>query len=192
MTNRKLILASASPRRKELLARLTKHFEIMVCSDEEHSDADVPCFRVMELAEHKAKAVAARIPDSALVIGADTLVVLHDTVLGKPSDAADAVRMLTALQGNTHQVFTGVALVDTDSGSCTSFYEATSVRMTALSAEEIENYVRTGEPLDKAGAYAVQGIASKFIESISGNYDNVVGLPLCALRKNLRKEGFTV
>lgn len=192
MTDRKLILASASPRRRELLKRLTDEFEIMVCNDEEHSDADVPCYRVMELAAHKARAIASRLSEPALVIGSDTLVVLDGQVLGKPADEAEAEAMLMRLQGRTHHVVTGVALVDTQTGQCDSFYEETAVRMASLAREEIQAYIQTGEPLDKAGAYAVQGIASKFIESVSGNYDSVVGLPTCILRQKLRQEGFTV
>ena len=112
MKEKKLILASASPRRRELLERLTKKFEIQVCHDEEHSDADAPSIRVMELAEHKAKAVGKMVSEPALVIGSDTIVVLGTEVLGKPKDEKDAVRMLTELSGNTHSVYTGVSLYD--------------------------------------------------------------------------------
>ena len=193
MTNRKLILASASPRRKELLARLTKHFEIMVCSDEEHSDADVPCFRVMELAEHKAKAVAARIPDSALVIGADTVVAYGDEILGKPKDEADAGRMLTLLQGNTHSVYTGITLVFIDKSGRTGeycFFEKTDVTMYPMDEDEINRYIATGEPMDKAGSYGIQGRCAIYIKQIEGDYNNVVGLPVARLYQELRRVGY--
>lgn len=192
MTQKKLILASASPRRRELLSRLTDDFEIIVCKDEEHSEEGAPHLYVMDLAAHKAAAVAAMTREPALVIGSDTVVVLDGKILGKPSDPQEAVEMLGQLAGRTHHVLTGVALYDTTDGHCTRFYEETSVTMDSVSEKEIQEYVKTGEPMDKAGAYAIQGIASKFIISLSGNYDNVVGLPICGLRRKLIEEGFTV
>lgn len=193
MKEKKLILASASPRRRELLERLTKKFEIQVCHDEEHSDADAPSIRVMELAEHKAKVVGKMVSEPALVIGSDTIVVLGTEVLGKPKDEEDAARMLTELSGNTHSVYTGVSLYDTETGMCDTFYEETKVHMIPLTEEEIRSYVATREPMDKAGAYGIQqGLSSAFVSGISGDYYTVVGLPLCALRLKLKEQGFTL
>ena len=192
MSQKQLILASASPRRKELLTRLTDQFHIMVCEDAEYSSETLPHLYVMELAKHKACAVGKHLTSPSLVIGADTIVVQGDLILGKPKDKEDAVSMLLSLQGKTHHVLTGLALLDTETAIIKTYYEKTAVTMVSLTEDEIRTYVDTKEPMDKAGSYAVQGIASKFIKSIEGNYDNVVGLPLCLLRKKLREEGFTV
>jgi septum formation protein len=174
-----LILASASPRRRELLAQAGFSFEVV--------PADVPEVRklgedpirfVTRLAREKAEAVAASrsITPDTIVLGADTIVVVDEEVLGKPQDAADAARMLRLLSGQTHQVITGVCLAKGRERQRAA--EVTFVRFATLSDEEIDAYVATGEPLDKAGAYAIQGRAGRWVPRIHGCYFNVVGLPL--------------
>ena len=188
---KKLILASASPRRRELLARLTADYTIMICHDEEHSDAEAPFLRVQELAAHKARAIAAQLPakEKAVIIGSDTLVALGHQIYGKPADADDACRMLRELSGKTHHVHTGVCLIDTETGEEDRFTVSTAVTFADLSEEDIRRYVATGDPLDKAGAYAAQGLFSPYVEKIEGNFDAVVGLPMCELRKHLKNHG---
>ncbi len=188
---KKLILASASPRRRELLARLTADYTIMICHDEEHSDAEAPFLRVQELAAHKARAIAAQLPakEKAVIIGSDTLVAMGHRIYGKPSDADDACRMLRELSGKTHHVHTGVCLIDTETGEEDRFTVSTAVTFADLSEEDIRRYVATGDPLDKAGAYAAQGLFSPYVEKIDGNFDAVVGLPMCELRKHLKNHG---
>ena len=184
----RLILASASPRRRELLAQAGYEFEVRAAHlNEDLRPGEDPIAYVTRLAREKAEAVLRQIvaepePDSAalVVLGADTTVTLDNHILAKPEDEADARRMLTLLSGRTHRVITGVA-VATGSGSeirCQAAAEVTAVRFLTLSAEEIAAYVATGEPMDKAGAYAIQGRAAKWIPRIEGDYFNVVGLPL--------------
>ena len=141
------------------------------------------------LAVEKAKSVAVGLA-SGLVIGADTIVVYRRQILGKPAGAAEAAEMLQKLQGDTHEVFTGIALVDASSGKCATSHERTEVLFRPLEAEEIRRYVATGEPLDKAGAYGAQGIGAAFVEHINGSYTNVVGLPLSRLTLMLRDFGY--
>ena len=173
-----LILASASPRRRELLSQASFVFEVHPAhiSEDPLTDED-PIAYVVRLAREKAQVVfdELRNPD-AIVLGADTTVTLDGQILGKPEDAADAARMLRLLSGHTHQVITGVALVTTKGVEVAA--EVTGVRFLALSDEEIAAYVATGEPMDKAGAYAIQGRAARWIPRIEGCYFNVVGLPL--------------
>jgi septum formation protein len=174
----RLILASASPRRGDLLNRLGFLFETIPSGVSEALDAPLPPEQhVLEIALRKARSVASRTSD-AIVIAADSVVVVQNTILEKPRDAGHAVAMLTMLSGETHQVFTGLVLVNTLTGRTHSDVAVTQVKMRDLSAEEIDRYVATGDPLDKAGAYAVQGLSAVFIESISGCFYNVVGLPL--------------
>jgi septum formation protein len=180
----RLILASASPRRRELLAAASVVVDVdPVGVDESRLDAETPAVYVERVARLKADAGAARQP-GAVVIGADTAVVLGDEVFGKPRDTADAAAMLRRLSGRTHEVLTGVALVSPTSRR--SFVERTAVVMRALSDQEIEQYVASGEPLDKAGAYAIQGGAASFIVEIRGSYSNVVGLPVERLLDEIR------
>ena len=187
---KKLILASASPRRRELLSRLTGDYTVMNCHDEEHSDAEAPFLRVQELAAHKARAIAAQLgPEPAVIIGSDTLVALGNEVYGKPADPADACRMLRELSGKTHHVHTGVCQIDTETGEEDRLTVSTGVTIAEHSEEDIRRYVATGDPLDKAGAYAAQGLFSPYVESIEGNFDAVVGLPMCELRKHLKNHG---
>lgn len=174
----KLILASGSPRRREILSLFGKPFEVTASDIEEPINAsDPPEVTVMALALEKALDVAARSPEGALVIGADTLVYC-DGYMGKPVDAADAEVMLSRLQGRQHEVYTGIAIVRAGTDEKVTDSVRTYVRMKSLSAAEIRRYIATGEPMDKAGAYAVQGQGSLLVEGIDGDFFNVVGLPI--------------
>ena len=184
----KIILASASPRRRELLEMLrVTDLEIIPARGEEQPHPELaPDALVRELSRCKAAEVAERCaaPED-LVIGADTIVVLDGRVLGKPRDAAEARRMLSALSGRAHTVFTGVTVMR--GGAVLSHAERTEVHFRPLSEAEIEAYIATGEPMDKAGAYGAQGYASLFVERLEGDFFNVMGLPLCALGKLLKR-----
>lgn len=182
-----IILASASPRREQLLAQIGCEFHVIPSSVEENNEAPLsPAALVKAHAGAKATEVAGKAPED-IVIGADTIVVLDDIVYGKPKDAADACRMLGELSGRTHSVWTGIAVVR--AGVCMSEAVETRVSIAAITPQEIMRYVATGEPLDKAGAYAVQGHGAVFVERIDGCYFNVVGLPLNALSRLLTTAG---
>lgn len=171
-----VILASQSPRRRELFALLQIPFDVEVSGEKEIIPEDAcPEQIVMALAEQKAQHVFLRHPNHC-VIGADTIVVLDGHILGKPKTATQAVEYLSALQGKNHHVLTGIC-VKTPHGSLTR-YESTLVRFRPMTIDEITWYVSTGDPMDKAGAYGVQGLACCFIDSVDGNFFNVVGLPL--------------
>jgi septum formation protein len=188
-----LILASASPRRRELLAGLGLRFTVRAADvDETPRAGEPPAGYVLRLAREKAAAVAKTGQEDGLILAADTSVVVDGEILGKPQDGADARRMLRLLSGREHEVLTGVALL-ADRGPETreaSHVEASRVRMAALSEEEIAWYAATGEPRDKAGAYAVQGLGSLFVESLAGNYSNVVGLPIPAVYRLFAALGY--
>ncbi|UMY53738.1 MULTISPECIES: Maf family protein [Paenibacillus] len=192
----RIILASTSPRRKELLAFLRLPFEVVPShADESTPESWTPQQIVETLAARKAEAVmntAAQSKEARLVIGSDTIVVLDGSVLGKPADHADAVRMLTALQGRIHRVYTGVACIHTGTGEMLVRHRQTEVTMKPLSQEQIVAYVNTGEPSDKAGAYGIQGMGATLVESIQGCYFNVVGLPLSLLSDMLSEFGVNV
>src|SRR5437868_2321160 len=176
MLKEKLLLASGSPRRAEILRAVGWSFEALATNiDETMRVGEQAEDAVQRLALGKAEA-AAKLNPSALVLGADTTVVVDSQILEKPKDNADAARMLRLLSGRWHEVLTGVALVRDERRAVA--YERTRVRFGAMSAEEIDWYVKSGEPMDKAGAYAVQGRASLFIEEIQGDYWNIVGLPV--------------
>ncbi len=178
-----LILASASPRRAELLSAAGFEFRVEPAEVDERRLEGEPVERyVVRLAVEKSLAGAARHP-GAVVIGADTAVVVGGEILGKPENDDDAARMLARLSGTSHVVWTGVAL--TRDGRTASAAEQSSVRFGPLTPEEIGWYIATGEPRDKAGAYAVQGLASRFIESVEGSYSNVVGLPIATFYRML-------
>lgn len=183
-----IVLASGSPRRKELLHQMgVDEFEILPARGEECAPAGLnPAQLVEQLALQKAREVAELRPDCA-VIGADTVVALDDEVLGKPGSEERAKEMLRALSGRHHQVYTGVAVVV--DGAVYTHVECTQVEFRALSDEEIDAYVATGEPMDKAGAYGIQGRACTMIRGIRGDYYNVVGLPVCAVHEMLRELG---
>lgn len=173
-----LVLASASPRRRELLAALGLAFTVRAVDlDETPHPGEEPRELVERLAREKAAAQAA---PGELVLAADTVVVVEGVLLGKPRDPADARRMLARIAGREHTVLTGVALEEPGRGRRGVTVEESRVRMAALAPEEIDWYVGTGEPLDKAGSYAVQGLGALFVEAVHGNYTNVVGLPLPA------------
>lgn len=186
---RKIVLASQSPRRKELLSGLLSEFEIIADNSEENIREDASPEEAAEtLALQKAKNVAAVTPDNSIVIGADTIVSINGEIFGKPSDKDDATRMLKVLSGNENIVCTGIAVVDKASGKAASNVVKTSVFFRELTDEEIRRYVETGEPMDKAGGYGVQGLGSLLISGINGDYFNVVGLPLCELAQMLKNE----
>lgn len=183
-----LILASSSPRRKELLENLHLSFDISSSdADESYVPGTPPAEIVMELAERKAKDVAQRFRDS-FVIGADTIVVCDNEVLGKPKDEADATETLNLLSGKTHTVFTGVAIVHGE--KLVRFYEKTDVTFWELTQAEIHAYIKSGEPFDKAGAYGIQGYGSMLVKGISGDYFSVVGLPVSRTIRELRQSGY--
>jgi septum formation protein len=170
------VLASASPRRQELLAAAGYLFTVRTADvDETPVGGETAEAYVARLAEAKARAVLARHPD-ALVLGADTTVVVDGDILAKPADAADAARMLSRLQGRAHEVLTGVALVSARWSRVA--VAATSVWFAPMTAGDIDAYVASGEPMDKAGAYAIQGRAARYVTRIEGSYSNVVGLPV--------------
>ena len=178
-----IILASQSPRRKELLALLGYPFRVQTAPVEETME-DIPIEEaVARLSCRKAAGVCPE--DGQIVIGADTVVVLDGQVLGKPKDACDARQMLRSLSGRTHQVMTGVCLRRAE--QVLTHTEVTQVTFRPLTEKEIEAYVATGEPMDKAGAYGIQGGAARFVEGIVGDYYNVMGLPVCRLGQLLEK-----
>jgi len=184
-----IILASSSPRRRELLASTGIHFEVQASQvPEEHQPGEAPEEYVARLSREKAHAVANHHP-GRWVIAADTTVLLGDQLLEKPASRDDAVRMLGTIAGRTHIVYTGVTLENKSREYRETRVAESEVRMLPLSRQDIEWYVDTGEPMDKAGAYAVQGIGAMFIDSIHGSYTNVVGLPLALLFQMLRKAG---
>jgi septum formation protein len=182
-----LVLASASPRRQELLRNARITFEVQpadIAEDPLPGESAKECAE--RLAREKALAVARQRPHD-FVLGADTVVVVNGQLLGKPSDAADAARMLRLLSGRKHQVITGVYLVVDSQPSVAS--ETTLVTVSEITDQEIAAYVASGEPMDKAGAYAIQGIASRWIPRIEGDYSNVVGLPVALVWRMLRQAG---
>lgn len=189
---KQIILASASPRRKELLAQIGLEFEIIPSQKEENVTTTHPADVVIELSKQKARDIwenqAERQAD-ILVIGADTVVAFENEVLGKPKDFQDAQDMLTKLSGQEHHVYTGVTLIWINEQGKTeeySFYVCTGVAMYRIGRAEIMDYVFSGEPMDKAGAYAIQGLGAKFIKSVRGEYSNVVGLPIGRLYQEMK------
>ena len=197
------ILASASPRREELLKKTGISFEIIPSSIEEKITKTVPSDIVMELAAQKAHAVfrafrpsrtdsrtSEKSSEGLTVIGADTIVVYRGEILGKPADKAEAYDMLSMLADRTHQVYTGVALVISKKGQVhtNTFYESTDVTFCPISREDLHAYIETGDPLDKAGAYGIQGSFAIHVKCIHGDYNNVVGLPVSRLYQELLTE----
>lgn len=209
-----IILASGSPRRKDLLMQAGLEFEVVISEVEESVTKDIPEEVVIELSEQKCRAVTdefiRKTPKSIsdlidvrkggiLVIGADTVVSMDKAILGKPADSKEAFKMLMNLSGKTHEVYTGVSckilqyneytegLIETDSFS---FYSETKVNMYPFNEYEALDYIATGEPMDKAGAYGIQGIGERLVESISGDYNNVVGFPLSRFMKELSEREY--
>ena len=193
---RKLILASASPRRRELLAQIGLEFEVMPAKGEERISGSDPGTIVSMLAERKAGEIFDGLEEGkkegVLVLGADTIVVHRGRILGKPVDEKDAEHMLEGLCKDTHQVYTGVAFCWLEKGKVRkeSFYECTSVEVYPATKEEIVAYVKTGDPMDKAGAYGIQGRFAAYIKKIDGDYNNVVGLPVGRVYQEMKKRGF--
>lgn len=185
----KIILASQSPRRKELLERMgIKDFETISPNVDERAFHGLPPEElVRRLSAEKAAAVAGKVGEDAVVIAADTVVALEGAVLGKPADELDAFKMLSTLSGVRHQVYTGVTVCR--GGEKQTAHEVTDVTFRELSEREIEDYISTGEPMDKAGAYGIQGYGALLIQGISGDYYNVMGLPVCRLSGMLSRFG---
>lgn len=184
----RLVLASKSPRRIELLGMLGVPFAVLApeCGEDARGDAAA---RVQALARRKAGAAASALDEPAWVLGADTLVEKDGAIFGKPRDEADARRMLRELSGGWHNVHTGVALLDGRDGGCVSAIETARVRFAPMSDAAIGRYVESGEPMDKAGAYGIQGGAGAYIAGIEGDWYAVVGLPLCRVRTMLEEAG---
>lgn len=184
-----LILASASPRRKELLAQIGLDFTVMPADVDEQIQWENPVQLVKELARRKAYAVAGRTVQDACILGADTIVVHKGKILGKPADRGEAISMLSMLQGDTHSVFTGVCAVKKESTGMEEivFAEETKVSVCRMELWEMEEYADTSEPMDKAGAYGIQGIFAKYIRCIQGDYNNVVGLPVSRIYQEIIK-----
>lgn len=186
--DKKIVLASASPRRRELLQNMGLDFEIITSDGAEQVfENELPQDTVKRLSSEKALNVAKRAPyDDCIVIGADTVVAIDGKILGKPVDEGDAKRMLTLLSGRTHKVYTGVSVIETISGERVSDYVETEVKFVNLTERQIEKYVSSGEPMDKAGAYGIQDLGAMLVEKINGDYFNVVGLPVSRLAGILR------
>lgn len=196
----RFILASASPRRKELLEQIGMKFEITVSDVDENTSETAPERYVMELSALKAEDVAGKIPvmydargidQDYVVIGSDTVVAINDQILGKPVDEEDAARMLRMLAGNTHQVYTGVTLIIFRDGRIErkTFYEKTDVVFYEMSEEEIREYLSLNESADKAGGYAIQGYCGAYVKEIHGEYASVVGLPIARICHELKLSG---
>lgn len=180
-----IILASASPRRKEILTLADLDFDIIPSNAEEITTKTAPHEVVMELASIKAKDIYERSDKQSMVVGADTVVAYQGQILGKPADEADAKRMLSMLSGQTHEVYTGVCVIE--DGEAKTFYEETKVMFYEIRNEQIDHYIKTGEPMDKAGSYGIQGKAAIFIKGIEGDYYNVVGFPIARFLQEITK-----
>lgn len=188
----KVILASASPRRRELLAQIGMDFKVIISKADENISEPAPEQLVMKLSDIKAMAVYEEhgIEDEAtIILGADTVVAFGGKVLGKPKDTQQAKEMLSMLSDNTHQVFTGVTILYKKQGELKreTFYDKTTVYTYPISDKEIDGYIMTGEPMDKAGSYGIQGIGAKFIKKIDGDYNNVVGLPVSKIYQKIKE-----
>lgn len=180
-----LILASQSPRRKEILQAVIDSFTVQSADVDEQSDENIPEKLVVELAKQKARAVFAK-HQGTIVIGADTVVSIDAQILGKPKDESEALSMLKHLSGKTHTVYTGVCVCYESNEQ--SFFEATKVTMGHFDEDTLSSYIQTGEPMDKAGAYGIQGIGGFLVERIEGDYLNVVGLPLHTLVRRMKEQ----
>lgn len=174
------ILASGSPRRRELLSQIGVDYKVHPSQIEERTSAVLPEEVVLDLSRQKAEDVAQNAPEGMVVLGADTVVALDKTIMGKPGSHEEAYEMIDKLQGRTHQVFTGVTMIyrEKKGNRKLSFVEKTDVTLYAMSQEEIRSYAQSQEPMDKAGAYGIQGGFAKYVSGIHGDYSNVVGLPV--------------
>ncbi|WP_099468022.1 Maf family protein [Konateibacter massiliensis] len=188
-----IVLASSSPRRKELLEKIGVTFIIDPSTCEEVIEDTDPAKVVLSLSNQKAVDVAAR-HENALIIGADTIVAKDNQILGKPKNREDAYRMLKLLEGTAHQAYTGVTVIEKKAGTerIYSFYSATDVTFYSMTDEEIYNYIDSKEPMDKAGAYGIQGKSAIFIKEIKGDYNTIVGLPTALLYQTLASEGINL
>jgi septum formation protein len=190
---KKIILASASPRRCEILRQMGVSFETIVSNVDEQTDASILMeLQVISLALQKAQDVANKISENAIVIGADTLVSINGVILGKPRDTDEAFAFLKLLSGKWHYVYTGIALIDKETGIIKTDYEKTKVKIANITDKHILNYIDSGEPMDKAGAYAIQGKGALLVERIEGCYFNVVGLPVVKLNALLQDFGLSL
>ena len=189
-----IILASKSPRRRELLRQIGVEPEIRPSNIDEQVTSQIPEEVVMELSSQKAEDVAAGAPDGTLIVGADTVVAVDGRILGKPKSHEEAADMIRMIQGRAHQVYTGVTMIrKEETGSRgRSFAEKTDVLVYPMTEEEIKAYAELDEPMDKAGAYGIQGYAALFVEGIEGDFFNVMGLPVCRLGKLLKEVGVTL
>ena len=194
LDKKNLILASSSPRRAQILTREKVKFEIKIpdSSKEENIFSDLkaqnscPATHVLELSRRKAQSVTNEIEDG-IILGADTIVVLEEEILGKPKNKNEALSILKKLSGRMHQVYTGITLINKSTGKMISDYDVTKVKFNRLDEEEILNYIATGEPMDKAGAYGIQGMGSFLVDHIEGSLDNVIGLPTEKLQEMLSR-----
>ena len=188
---RQIILASSSPRRRELLEKAGVHFQVMPSQEEEHIEKKEPAQIVENLSWQKAASVASKTGQDVIVIGSDTLVAYEGRVLGKPRDEEEAVETLKLLQGNTHQVYTGVTVIvrDKEEEITKTFSRRTEVTFYPVDEKEIRAYVATGDPMDKAGSYDIRGDFSVYIKEIYGDYNNVVGLPVSMLFWEMKQLG---
>ncbi|MBR5155330.1 MAG: septum formation inhibitor Maf [Clostridia bacterium] len=187
----RIILASNSPRRKQLLENLGLKFEILPDSTPEPmNDSIRPDEMVMNLAKFKGENILKQLnpKEEAIIIAADTVVAVNDRILGKPKTKEEAFEMLTLLSGKSHSVYTGVYIIENSSKKSANFYEKTEVYFKSLDINEIKDYINIGEPMDKAGSYGIQNFGSLFVEKIHGDYFNVVGLPVCHLGKVLKQD----
>ena len=186
---KRYILASKSPRRHELLDMVGVEHEVITSDCDENIEYSGPADMVCRLSELKAEAVAKELPagEEAIIIGSDTIVYYDGEVLGKPKSEEDAFRMLSELSGNTHSVFTGVTIIDPSAGKKETFFEETKVTFYDVTEEEIRAYIKTGDPLDKAGSYGIQGKGAFLVQRIEGDYYTVVGLPVAHLLQSLKE-----
>lgn len=186
-----IVLASASPRRKELLRQIGLDFTVFPADVQEQIQWEEPVRAVKELACRKARDVAQKVAQNAWILGADTIVVHKGKIMGKPADRQEAISMLSALQGDTHSVFTGVCAIRKEQGNDREivFAEETKVSIYEMKLWEMEEYADTLEPMDKAGGYGIQGIFAKYIRRIQGDYNNVVGLPVSRIYQEILRQG---
>lgn len=191
MEKKSIILASGSPRRKELLLQIGIVPEIIVSHVEEKITSDVPAEVVMSLAEQKAVDVAKDMPEGTVILGSDTVVAADGKILGKPKSHEEAYEMIRGLAGRSHQVYTGVCIVKKGAAggkdTVVSFYDETDVQVSGMTEAEIREYADSEEPMDKAGAYAVQGFFARYIEGLRGSYANVMGLPVHLVYRKLKE-----
>ena len=190
----KVILASKSPRRVEILEKIVKEFEVVQSNFDENTidfKGDIEKY-VKDLSRNKAIEVSKRLNEPSIVIAADTVVFRDGKVLGKPKDEEDAFSMLSSLSGNNHKVYSGICIINTKENTIIKDFDCTEVKFSKLSKKEIENYIRSREPMDKAGAYGIQGLGGAFVEGINGCYYNVMGLPLNKLYKALKEYDITI